>query len=178
MGLVFERTLIHDSKLLPYLFWNASLISPKSISERLTMMRINVLSLVPRPAIDAWRRSAKKSTFDLQHLTGKLKLNSLNCKWWMKEWKETKAYTVHTAHAQGPLRNTTQKSTIHFVTDQFAVNWWYATAINRCFYQEGSWINHSPTCCQVAPPSVLIHDGEIQFLTKSEKIRSYFCVFA
>lgn len=62
------HTLIHDSKLLPYLFWKASLISPKSISERLTIIRINVLSFVPMPAIELCKRSAKKSTFDLQHL--------------------------------------------------------------------------------------------------------------
>lgn len=52
-------TLIQDSKLFPYLFSKASLISPKSISDRLTIMRIKVLSFVPIPAIELWRRSAK-----------------------------------------------------------------------------------------------------------------------
>lgn len=64
-----KHTLIQDSKLFPYLFWKASLISPKSISDLLTMIRIKVLSFVPIPAIELCRRSAKKSTFDLQHLT-------------------------------------------------------------------------------------------------------------
>lgn len=64
----FQPTLIHDSRLLPYFAWKASLISPRSISERLTMIRINVLSFVPNPAIASCKRSAKKSTFDLTHL--------------------------------------------------------------------------------------------------------------
>lgn len=40
-------TLTHDSKLLPYLAWKASLMSPKSISDLDTMMRMSVLSFVP-----------------------------------------------------------------------------------------------------------------------------------
>lgn len=64
-----ERTLIQDSKLLPYFCSKASLMSPKSISDRLTMIRMRVLSFVPIPAIDLYRRSAKKSTFELQHFT-------------------------------------------------------------------------------------------------------------
>lgn len=40
-------TLTHDSKDFPYLAAKASLMSPKSISDLETMMRMSVLSLVP-----------------------------------------------------------------------------------------------------------------------------------
>lgn len=43
----FKFTLTHDSKDFPYLDSKASLMSPKSISDRDTMMRMRVLSLVP-----------------------------------------------------------------------------------------------------------------------------------
>lgn len=73
--MVNEPTLIHDSRALPYLFWKACLMSPKSISERLTTIRIKVLSLVPIPAIESCKRSAKKSTFDFTHLANQYQEN-------------------------------------------------------------------------------------------------------
>ncbi|KAJ8891454.1 hypothetical protein PR048_003982 [Dryococelus australis] len=57
------------SKVLPYFSSKAFLMSPRSISERDTTMRISVLSLVPSPAMESWRRSAKNPTLLFTHFT-------------------------------------------------------------------------------------------------------------
>lgn len=54
-------TLIQLRKLLPYFCSKALLMSFKSISQRVTISRINWLSLVPRPAILLCSRDAKNS---------------------------------------------------------------------------------------------------------------------
>lgn len=61
-------------RVFPYFSSNAFLMSPRSISERDTMMRISVLSLVPRPLMLLWRRSAKNPTLLLTHLTADKKI--------------------------------------------------------------------------------------------------------
>lgn len=64
-------TAIQSSNGLPNFSRNACLMSPRSISERLTMILIRVLSFVPSPFMEQQRRSAKKPTLLLTHLTMK-----------------------------------------------------------------------------------------------------------
>lgn len=47
MKRILKFTLTHDSNDFPYLASKASLMSPKSISDLETMIRMRVLSLVP-----------------------------------------------------------------------------------------------------------------------------------
>lgn len=70
------HTAIQFSSDLPYRSSNAFLMSPKSISLRDTMIRINVRSFVPMPCILAYNRSAKNPTFDFTHFTVDQKLRS------------------------------------------------------------------------------------------------------
>lgn len=61
-------TSIQLSKLLPYFSSKARLMSPKSISDRETMILIKVLSLVPNPAMLSCNLSAKNPTLLFTHL--------------------------------------------------------------------------------------------------------------
>lgn len=66
-------TEIKLSRVFPYFSSNALFISPRSISERDTTIRISVLSLVPAPAIASCSLSAKNPTLLLTHLAKRRK---------------------------------------------------------------------------------------------------------
>lgn len=67
MNATVEHTLIQLLKLFPYKRSKAALMSFKSISQRVTIKRINWLSLVPMPAMLLCRRDAKNSALLLVH---------------------------------------------------------------------------------------------------------------
>lgn len=57
---------------------NSALISPRSISERLTMILINVVSFVPNPFIAAYKRFAKNACGDCMYSTRHFSLVKIN----------------------------------------------------------------------------------------------------
>lgn len=63
-------TLTTLSSVLSYIRSYSSLMVPRSISDRLTMIRISVVSSVPAPAIASCRRLAKNAGGHWTHSTG------------------------------------------------------------------------------------------------------------